>query len=157
MYIRLAREKTPIITTEETPFSIGKAQVFYEADSNATVGIIACGALVYNALLAARLLEEEGIGTSVLNLATIKPLDRESILAFAKKHKAILTVEEHQVAGGMGSAVAELLAQEYPLPMKIIGIQDQFGQSGTPDELIKHYGLDVISIATAARVLAKRI
>ncbi len=157
VYIRLAREKTPIITTEETPFSIGKAQVFYEADSNATVGIIACGALVYNALLAARLLEEEGIGTSVLNLATIKPLDRESILAFAKKHKAILTVEEHQVAGGMGSAVAELLAQEYPLPMKIIGIQDQFGQSGTPDELIKHYGLDVISIATAARVLAKRI
>ena len=157
VYIRLAREKTPIITTEATPFAIGKAQVFYESDDTPIIGIIACGALVHNALLAARLLEEEGIGTSVLNLATIKPLDREGILAFAKKHKAILTVEEHQAAGGMGSAVAELLSQEHPIPMKIVGVQDQFGQSGTPDELIKHYGLDAQSIATAGRVLAKKI
>ncbi len=157
VYIRLAREKTPIITTEETPFEIGKAQVFYEANDTPVIGIIASGALVHNALLAARLLEEEGIGTSVLNLATIKPLDREGILAFAKKHKAIVTVEEHQSAGGMGSAVAELLSQEYPTPMKIIGVQDQFGQSGTPDELIKHYGLDAQSIAIAVRVLSKKV
>ena len=156
VYIRLAREKTPIITTEETPFEIGKAQVFYEASDTPVIGIIACGALVHNTLLAARFLEEEGIGTSVLNLATIKPLDREGVVAFAKKHKAIVTVEEHQAAGGMGSAVAELLAEEYPMPMKIVGVNDRFGQSGTPDELIKHYGLDATSIATAARVLAKR-
>lgn len=156
VYIRLAREKTPIMTTLETPFGIGKAQVFYEASDTPVVGIIACGALMHHALLAARILEEEGIGTSVLNLSTIKPLDREGILAFAKKHKAILTVEEHQAAGGMGSAVSELLSQEYPIPMKIVGVQDQFGQSGTPEELIKHYGLDSISIATAARVLGKK-
>ncbi len=156
VYIRLAREKTPVITTESTPFAIGKAGVFYEAEDEPTIGIIASGALVHNALLAARFLEEEGIGTSVLNLATIKPLDREGVVAFAKKHKAIVTVEEHQAAGGMGSAVAELLAEEYPMPMKIVGVNDRFGQSGTPDELIKHYGLDATSIATAARVLAKR-
>lgn len=157
VYIRLAREKTPIITTEETPFTIGKAQEFYEANDAPAIGIIACGALVHNALLAARLLGEEGIATSVLNLATIKPLDREGVIAFAKKHKAILTVEEHQAVGGMGSAIAELLAEEYPLPMHFVAVRDQFGQSGTPDELIKHHGLDAISIATAARVLAKRI
>jgi len=156
VYIRLAREKTPIITTEETPFSIGKSEVFYESD-DATIGIIACGALVHNALLAARLLDEEGTSVSVLNIGTVKPLDKEGILAFAKKHKGVVTVEEHQAAGGMGSAVSELLAQEYPLPMKIVGVQDQFGQSGKPEELIKHYGLDAPAIATAARVLAKKI
>jgi len=156
VYIRLAREKTPIITTEETPFSIGKSEVFYESD-DATIGIIACGALVHNALLAARLLDEEGTSVSVLNIGTVKPLDKEGILAFAKKHKGVVTVEEHQAAGGMGSAVSELLAQEYSLPMKIVGVQDQFGQSGKPEELIKHYGLDAPAIATAARVLAKKI
>lgn len=157
VYIRLAREKTPIVTTEETPFEIGKAQVLYETDGEAAIGIIACGGLVYNALLAAKFLSEEGIAASVMNLATIKPLDRDGILSFARKHKAILTIEEHQASGGMGSAVSEFLSEEYPIPMKIIGVQDKFGQSGTPDELIKHYGLDSVSIATAARVLAKRV
>lgn len=156
VYIRLAREKTPIVTTEETPFEIGKAQVLYESDMP-IIGIIACGGLVHNALSAAKFLSEEGIAVSVMNLATIKPLDREGILAFARKHKAVVTVEEHQVAGGMGSAVSELLSQEYPIPMKIVGVVDQFGQSGTPDELIKHYGLDVASIATAVRVLARKV
>ena len=97
------------------------------------------------------------IGVSVLNLATIKPLDHDGIIAFAKKHKAIVTVEEHQIAGGMGSAVAELLAQKYPLPMEFIGVQDQFGQSGTPDELIKRYGLDAGSIRKVAISLFNRI
>lgn len=158
VYIRLAREKTPIITTNETQFAIGKSQLFFEPKKGIKkqVGIIACGALVYNALMAAMELEKEKIGVSVLNLPTIKPLDEEGILAFAQKHNAIITVEEHQIAGGMGSAVAEFLAQHNPLPMGFVGVRDQFGQSGTPDELIKHYGLDSVSIATAARVLAKK-
>ncbi len=159
VYIRLAREKTPIITTGDTPFEIGKAQIFFEPKRGIKkqVGIIACGALVHNALLAAKSLEEEKIGVSVLNLATIKLLDHDGIIAFAKKHKAIVTVEEHQIAGGMGSAVAELLAQKYPLPMEFIGVQDQFGQSGTPDELIKRYGLDAGSIRKVAISLFNRI
>lgn len=158
VYIRLAREKTPIITTNETQFAIGKSQLFFEPKKGIKkqVGIIACGALVHNALMAAMELEKERIGVSVLNLSTIKPLDENGILAFAKKHNAIITVEEHQIAGGMGSVVAEFLAQHNPLPMGFVGVRDQFGQSGTPDELIKHYGLDSVSIATAARVLAKK-
>ncbi len=155
VYIRLAREKTPIMTTEETPFEIGKAQTFFKPKDGLEwkVGIIATGALTYQGICAAKQFENEGVGVSVLHLATIKPLDKETILAFAKSHKAIVTVEEHQAAGGMGSAVAELLSQEQPTKMKIIGVQDKFGQSGTPDELIKHYGLDTDSIKMAVKEL----
>lgn len=151
-YIRLAREKTPIITTEDTPFEIGKAQEFFRAE-NPKVGIIACGSLVYNALMAAKQLEGEGIGTVVLNIGTIKPLDREKVIALAKECGKIVTVEEHQIAGGMGSAVAELLAVEHPTKMAFIGVHDKFGQSGTPDELIKHYGMDKDSIKEAVKKL----
>ncbi len=153
-YIRLARDKSPLFTTPHTPFEIGKAQLFYEASSPA-VGIIACGALVHNALMAAKELEGE-IPVSVLNLATIKPLDKEAIISLAKKTGALVTVEEHQIAGGMGSAVAELLAHEHPVPMEFIGVHDQFGQSGTPDELIKHYKMDKESIKEAVRKAAGR-
>jgi len=142
-YIRLAREKTPIITTEETPFEIGKAQIFYRPQNmSAKVGIIACGSLVYNALNAARELEALGIGAVVMNIGTVKPIDRDAVVTLAKECGAIVTVEEHQIAGGMGSAVAEILAVEYPTKMKFVGAHDQFGQSGTPDELVKHYGMD---------------
>lgn len=149
-YIRLAREKTPIITTEETPFEIGKASVLFDSPQT-MVAIIATGALVHKALIASRELEQEGVFTTVINLSTIKPLDRNTILEVAKKVKAIVTVEEHQKAGGMGSAVAELLAENYPLPMKFVAIQDQFGQSGTPEELLEHYGLGVQHIKKAVK------
>lgn len=153
-YIRLAREKTPIITTEETPFEIGKAQIFYRPqDLPAQVGIIACGSLVYTALLAAKSLAEEGIAAVVMNIGTIKPLDKDAVLALAKECGKIVTVEEHQVAGGLGSVVAEVLAEEHPTPMKFVGVRDLFGQSGTPEELLKHYGIDKDSIIHAVKSL----
>ncbi|HBH71647.1 MAG: hypothetical protein UU88_C0002G0067 [Parcubacteria group bacterium GW2011_GWC1_42_11] len=152
-YIRLAREKTPIITTEDTPFEIGKAQEFFRSASAPKVGIVACGSLVYNALMAAKELEGEGIGTVVLNIGTVKPIDRESVIALAKECSAIVTVEEHQVAGGMGSAVAEVLSAEHPTKMVFVGVHDKFGQSGTPEELVRHYGMDKDSIKNAVRKL----
>ncbi len=152
VYLRLAREKTPVMTTEDSPFEIGKSQVFWEG-TRPTRGIIATGALLHNALLAAQELKKEGIEIDVMNLATIKPLDEEAIINFAKKVGKIVTVEEHQIQGGMGSAVAEFLAQNYPVPMKFIGVNDQFGQSGTPQELIEHYGMGVKSIIEAVKKL----
>jgi len=124
----------------------------------AQVGIIATGSLVHRALFAAKELEIEGIKTKVLNLASIKPIDVNAIVALAKECKAIVTVEEHQVAGGMGSAVAEVLAQNSPVPMKFIGVQDKFGQSGTPNELVEHYGMDKNAIKEAVKkVLARKL
>ena len=153
-YIRLAREKTPVITTEDTPFEIGKAQIFYRPESAPVkVGIIACGSLVYNAIIAARDLEKKGVGAVVMNIGTVKPLDREAVVALAKECGAIVTVEEHQVAGGMGSAIAEILAQEHPVKMKFVGAQDMFGQSGTPNELVKHYGMDAGGIESVVEAL----
>ncbi len=163
VYIRLAKQNTPIITTLETPFEIGKAQVFfvsidYDAVSikKGRVGIVATGALVYKALQAARKLDAEGILVKVLNLATIKPLDTEAIETLAKETGGIVTVEEHQVAGGMGSAVAEHLAQTVPVPIEFIGVQDQFGQSGTPEELLSHYGMGETDIIEAVKRLLER-
>ncbi len=156
-YIRLAREKTPIITTEETPFEIGKAQIFFEPKTKKVdVGIIATGALVYKAILVAKQLESQGIGITVLNLSTIKPLDEDAIIAVAKSAGAIVTVEEHQIAGGMGSAVAELLAKKLPTPIEFIGVKDEFGQSGTPEELIEKYGMGESHIEAAVRNVWKR-
>lgn len=159
-YLRLVREKTPIITTDETPFEIGKSEVYWMPDAGlAQVGIIATGGLLHKAILAAKELEnEEGIKTKVVNLASIKPIDIEAILSLAKECKAIVTVEEHQIAGGMGSAVAEFLAQNLPTPIEFIGVRDAFGQSGTPDELIEHYGMGKNSIKEAVeKVLTRKI
>ncbi len=149
-YLRLAREKTPIITTEETPFELGKGQIFYRPEGIAHVAIVATGGLVANALRAARDLEKKGIKAIVANIHTIKPLDTELLLSLAKETKAIITVEEHQVAGGLGSAVAEFLTQHHPIQMKIIGVNDVFGQSGTPNQLIEHFGLGRDGIQKAA-------
>ena len=155
-YLRLAREKTPIITTEETPFGLGKTEVFWMPEVGlAQVGIIATGGLLYKALLAAKELEVEGIKTKVMNLATIKPIDKEGVVALAKEAGAIVTVEEHQVMGGMGSAVAEVLAQNYPAPIEFIGVQDKFGQSGTPEELIEYYGMGKNSIVEAVKKILR--
>ena len=156
-YIRLGREKTPVMTTEETPFEIGKATLMYNPDHGlAHVGIIATGALVHKALLAARDLEKAGVRCKVLNLSTIKPLDIEAILALAKETKRIVTVEEHQIAGGMGSAVAEYLAQTFPVPIEFIGVHDRFGQSGTPAQLIREYGMDREDIIQAVKKVLQR-
>ncbi len=154
-YIRLAREKTPVITTPATPFEIGKANIFWTSKAP-EVTIVVCGGLTYNALLAAKSLNDEGVETEVINLHTIKPLDTKTILASVKKSGAVVTVEEHQLAGGMGSAVAEFLATAYPVPQEFVAVHDQFGQSGTPEQLIKHYKLDTPSIIKAVKKVLTR-
>jgi len=156
-YIRLIRDKTPVITTENTPFEIGKASVFFEPIiGKPDVVIIATGALVHKALVAAKELEKEKVGVIVLNLATIKPLDEKTILEVVKSAGSVVTVEEHQVVGGMGSAIAELLSAKFPVPIEFIGVQNKFGQSGTPDELIEHYGMGVSHIKSAVMKVLKR-
>lgn len=154
-YLRLAREPTPVMTTTETPFQIGKAQVFWDSE-NPKVTIIATGALVYKALVAAKELEKEKVEAVVVNLSTIKPLDTETILREVKRTGRAVTVEEHQIAGGMGSAVAEYLSQVYPVPIEYIGVHNEFGQSGTPEELIEHYSMEVTHIKEAVQKVLKR-
>ena len=147
------RPAIPVVTTEKTPFRTGKIDVFW-VGKNPKVTICATGDMVYLALCAALELKQEGLEVDVLNVATIKPLDIDGILASAKKTKAIVTVEDHQRAGGMGSAVAEAISQTYPVRMKILGVDNQFGQSGTPEDLMMHYGLGQKFIAQAVRELA---
>ncbi|OHB16897.1 MAG: transketolase [Candidatus Zambryskibacteria bacterium RIFOXYD1_FULL_39_35] len=157
VYIRLAREKTPIITTEDTPFEIGKAQVFFNPPMTAQVGIVATGALLHNAILAAQNFSQRGIAVKVLNISSVRSLDFEAVINLAKETGAIVSVEEHQVVGGLGSAVSEVLVQNHPVPMEFIGIHDKFGQSGTPAELIEHYGMGVSSIEKAVeRVMGRK-
>lgn len=149
-YIRFGRAPVPLFTTPETPFEIGQALTLWQSDKP-KVALIATGSMSYNALVAARALDSDGIGAIVVNLHTIKPLDEEAIVNAARATGHVLTIEEHQVAGGMGSAVAELLSATYPVPVKRLGIQDRFGQSGEPEELIEHYGLSSSHIVDAAR------
>lgn len=156
-YLRLAREKTPIITTEETPFEIGKGQVLYRPEGLAHVTLVATGALVAHALKATKYLEKKGIKALVINIHTIKPIDTALLIAAARETNAVVSIEEHQIVGGLGSAVAEVLAQEYPVPMEFIGVHDKFGQSGTPNELIEHYGMGIDAILAAIeKVLARK-
>ncbi len=155
VYFRLGRSDTPIVTTPETPFLIGKAEVMYQktAGREKNIGIVVTGALLYNALMAAVEIEKENIGVSVLHMATIKPLDTEALLGFANTHDALVTVEEHQIAGGLGSAVAEYLSEVKPMRIERVGIKDTFGQSGEPDELIAHYGMDTRTIVASIKKL----
>ncbi len=156
-YLRLAREKTPIITTEETPFEVGKAQIYWMPDIGlAQVGIIATGALVYQAIMVAKELETENIKIKVMNLASIKPIDKDEIIKLAKETKCLVTVEEHQIVGGLGSAVAEILATNCPTAIEFVGVSDKFGQSGTPAELLEHYGMGKESIKEAVRTCLRR-
>ncbi len=152
-YLRLAREKTAIVTTSQTPFELGKAQILR---SGADVTIVACGPLVYQALLAAEQLSKKNVQAEVINCATIKPLDSATILASAKKTGAMVTAEEAQAAGGLGGAVAELLGDEMPLPLVRVGMADRFGESGQIDELWDHFGLSASHIAKAAQAAIKR-
>lgn len=146
-YVRLAREATPIITTAKTPFEIGKAYV-YEPGSDVT--IIATGTMTYQALLAAEALYKDGIEAEVLHVPTIKPLDEDTILKSVRKTGAVVTVEEGQIIGGLGGAIAELLGENHPVPLKRIGMVDRFGESGEPTELLEHFGLDAKHIRLAA-------
>ena len=157
-YIRLARNDTPVITTNETPFEIGKSQIVFVPESCiAQVGIIATGPVLFNAIIAGKELEKMEIKVKIMNLATIKPLDADAIIALAKETKRIVTVEEHQVAGGMGSAVAECLAQNFPVPIEFIGVKNRFGQSGSPDDLMEYYEMGVADIIfIAGRIIKKK-
>ena len=148
-YLRFGREKSAVITTDETPFEIGKAQTYREGGD---VAIVACGILVYNALVAAdRFAREDGIECRVVNNHTVKPMDEAAVIDAARTCGAIVTVEEHQKHAGMGSRVAEILAQQHPTPIEFVGVDDRFGQSGDPGELIEAYGMGVGAIEDAVR------
>lgn len=152
-YIRLGREKSPVFTTEKTPFEIGRAEIFRDGKDAVIIG---CGALVYNALVAAEELATEGIDCAVINNHTIKPIDEKTILAAAERTGAVVTVEEHQMHGGLGSAVAEVLAKHYPTPQEFIAMHDRFGESGEPGELIEAFGLGTTAIKTAVKKVITR-
>lgn len=146
-YLRLAREATPIITTAETPFEIGKAYVYKEGKD---VSLIATGTMTYQALLAAEKLAGHGVEAEVVHVPTIKPLDDETILASVKKTGAVVTAEEGQIAAGLGGAISELVGENHPVPIKRVGMNDRFGESGSPEQLLLHFGLDANHIALAA-------
>jgi transketolase len=146
-YMRLAREATPILTTAKTPFEIGKAYIYREGSD---VTIIATGTMTYQALVAAAMLEKDGISAEVVHVPTIKPLDEQTILKSVHKTGAAVTAEEGQIAGGLGGAVAELLVENHPAPLKRVGMRDHFGESGEPAELFEHFGLTGMHIAMAA-------
>lgn len=155
VYLRFTRDKTPTITTDKTPFEIGKAYEFWTSEKPEAV-IFGCGHLLYQALVGAKELASEKIAVSVVNVATVKPLDKSDIVNMAKKAGAAVTVEDHQVAGGLGGAIAELLAREYPVPMEFVGLADTFAESGKPQELIEKYGLGAGAIKKAVKTVIKR-
>jgi len=150
VYIRYGRDKSPVITNKSSKFKIGQAEILRTGKD---ITIIACGPMVYEALLAAKELKKEKIQAEVINCHTIKPIDAKTIIRSAKKTNRVVTIEEHQVHGGLGSAVAEVLAQNYPVPMKIIGMPDKFGESGTGKQLLDKFGLNSKGIKKAVRKL----
>jgi len=153
VYLRFARNATPVFTTKKTPFKIGKANILWEGKD---VAIAACGPLVYEALLAAKDLEEKGISCRVIDITSIKPLDEKTVMKAAKDCGAFVTVEEHQIHGGMGSAIVESLAWNHPVPVEPIAVKDRFGESGEPDELLKAFGLIAKDIKKAVKKVIKR-
>lgn len=161
-YMRFAREKTPVVTTEKSPFEVGKAEILWDPstssgrEGNPQVVIIACGPLVYEALLAARELEKNGIDSVVVNNHTIKPIDERTIIHVAKLTGCVVTVEEHQINGGMGSAVAEVLSRNFPVPQEYIGMPNSFGESGDPDELLEKYKMKAKDIVEACKRVISR-
>jgi transketolase len=153
-YMRLAREGTPIFSTEESPFEIGKAYVLREGND---VTLLGTGTMTYQMLAAAKILEERGVSAEVVHVPTVKPLDEETILTSVRKTGRAVTAEEAQAAAGFGGAVAELLGEKLPTPLKRIGMQDRFGESGEPDELIQYFGLDGASIATTVKQFTESV
>lgn len=154
VYLRFGRPAWPIFTNADEPFVIGKAQQF---SGGTDVSIFACGHLVWNAIQAGAALQEKGISVEVINIHTIKPIDEEAILTSIRKTKCAVTAEEHNIYGGMGDAVAQIAAKHFPIPIEYIGTRDTFGESGTPADLMKKYGLDVVDIIAAAeKVMARK-
>jgi transketolase len=153
VYLRLGREKTPLFTTDDTPFEIGKAQIFREGRD---VTIAAAGPQVYYALDAAEQLKKEKIDCEVINVASVKPLDEATLVKSVKKTGAIVTAEEHQITGGVGSAVAECLSRNFPVPQEFVGMPDHFGESGEQAELIAKWGMDTQAIIKAVKKIIKR-
>lgn len=154
VYLRFGRPSWPIFTNADEPFVIGKAQKFSEGTD---VSIFACGHLVWNAIQAGVALQERGISVEVVNLHTVKPLDEEAVLNSIRKTKCAVTAEEHNIYGGMGDAVAQVAAKHFPIPIEYVGTKDTFGESGTPAELLKKYGMDVPDIIAAAeKVMARK-
>jgi transketolase len=149
-YMRLAREATPIISTPKTPFTIGKAYIYTEGRD---ITVVSTGTMTYQALVAAEKLYKEGIDLEVVHCPTIKPLDTVTILRSVKKTGLVITAEEGQINGGLGGAVAELLGEEMPVPLKRIGMRDHFGESGQPEELLEHFGLTAKKIMIVAHQL----
>ncbi|MCO5269390.1 MAG: transketolase family protein [Brumimicrobium sp.] len=148
VYLRFGRPSVPIFTTEDAKFTIGKADTIFEGKD---VSIIACGHLVWKAIEAAQELAKEGIDAEVINMHTIKPLDEEAILRTAKKTGCIVTAEEHMLHGGLGDAVAQVLARNLPTPQEYVGVNDTFGESGTPDELMTKYHIDTPDVIAACK------
>ncbi|OGH21443.1 MAG: transketolase [Candidatus Levybacteria bacterium RIFCSPLOWO2_01_FULL_38_13] len=155
VYLRFTRDKTPVITTDETHFEVGKIQTFWDSENPQTV-IFATGHILYNALLAAKELEKENVHVLVANVSTVKPIDEKSIIELSKKTGTIVTVEDHQVMGGLGGAIAEVLAKNNPTPMEFVGLQDTFAESGTPKELMAKYKMDAPSIIEAVKKVIAR-
>lgn len=152
-YMRTSRAPLPVFSKESDPFVIGKANILRQG-KDAT--IIACGVMVAQAISASEKLAQENIDVRVINMHTIKPIDEAAIIAAAKETGAIVTAEEHQVHGGLGSAVAEVLSQQYPTPLYIVGVRDSFGESGTPDQLLGHFGLKDVNIIEAVKKTISR-
>lgn len=152
VYLRFGRPVWPIFTSDR-PFEIGKAQIFSEGTD---VSIFACGHLVWNAIQAGIILQEKGISVEVINIHTIKPLDEEAIIKSISKTKCAVTAEEHNIIGGLGDAIAQCAAKHLPIPIEYVGTKDTFGESGTPKELLKKYGLDVPDIVAAAEKVMQR-
>jgi transketolase len=153
VYLRFGRPKVPVFIPESMPFEIGKAIVLSEGTD---VTLIATGHLVWEALQAAKQLKEMGISAEVVNIHTIKPLDEEAVLKSVAKTNCVVTAEEHQMAGGLGESIAQLLTRKLPKPIEFVAVQDTFGESGTPEELMTKYGLDAANIVTAAQRVVKR-
>lgn len=153
VYLRLSRESSPNITNTKTDFTLGKAQIFREGSD---VTLIATGLMVYPSLQAAQILQTINISAQVVNIHTIKPIDQLTVINCAKQTKAIVTIEEHQKIGGLGSAVAEILSQKMPTPIEMIGVDDVFGQSGKASQLFEHYGLGVDDIVKACKKVIER-
>ena len=153
VYIRLGRNPAPVVTDEKSPFTIGKANVLREGKD---VAIFACGHMVHESLSASEILKKEGIDARVINLHTPKPIDKDIIIKAAKETQAIVTAEEHTIYGGFGSAISEVLVENYPVPVKMIGIKDKFGESGEPKELFRYFNIDAESIVKAAKEVIKR-
>ena len=153
VYIRFGREDVPVVTTKDTPFTFGKGEVFGEGKD---LTIIACGVMVYEALRARETLAQQGVTARVVDLHTVKPLDRALIERCARETGAIVTAEEHQVNGGLGGAVSEVVVQSSPVPMELVAVHDRFGQSGKPAELMDAFGLRAKDIVAAAERVLKR-